>query len=704
MNYGDYAALFTDARGELCYLADIDTHEMIFMSRAAMELTGLTDANGYAGKKCYQVVQGLDAPCSFCNSDRLLRDEGPFVWEQFNPVAQKWLRLESRLFELDGRRCRGEWALDISSEHARITTLEDQLEREQVLARCVRTLANAPDAQSAVNRFLRYIGQYYQADRACIFEMDNNARSINNTFEWCAGGIERQMERFQNLPAELVRDWMDRFSGGVPRQFSFESQKDTGMEQVFAQRNVNQLLVAPLTLENALVGFLGVDNARAHGGEIQLLSLAAALVTEEFQKRQLIQDLNRRRTTDRLTGLGNRNRYLQALDQYRLQPPSSLTVFFLDMDGLWELNEQFGHDAGDQFICQCADALRQLELNAFRVDGDEFIVLEEDLTRPQADQLEQELRALLEQISAGSISMGSAWRCGDVDAPEMVSIAAERMYAQKQLYYRSIMAQPRRQYAGMATDVLKDILSKHFVPYYQPQVDLRSGKITDAEVLLRKLDSEGNFIPPNHFIPMYESAGVISHVDFHVLDMICQQIRIWEKMRLRPNISVNFSRKSLMEPDAPARMHDICRKYGVQPGQITIEVTENAARLTRAQLKAVAGELQERGFSVSLDDFGVHDSNLSILAGVSFQTIKLDKSLVDEMSLSQRAERIVYHLLDLCRNTLGTPVLAEGVENREQARLLRSLKCEYAQGYYFSRPLPCDAFTVLMQEGKTYEI
>ena len=704
MNYGDYTALFTDARGELCYLADIDTHEMIFMSRAAMQLTGQQSPSDYIGKKCYQIVQGLDAPCSFCCSDQLLAGEGPCVWEQFNPVAQKWLRLESRLFELDGRRCRGEWALDISDAHARITTLQDQLEREQVLARSVRTLATAPDTQTAVNRFLRYIGQYYQADRACIFEMDADGQCISNTFEWCADGVPSHMQRYQNAPLKDVQPWLDSFSSDVPRHFSIESQRNTPMEAVLSARNVRQLMVVPLMRQQALVGFLGVDNARAHANDSTLLALSAALVTEEFQKRQLIQDLNSRRNTDRLTGLGNRSRYMQVLEEYRLQPPASLAVFFLDMDGLREMNEQIGHDAGDMFICQCADTLRQLDLNAYRVDGDEFIVLQPDIGQEEAIALEERLRAGLMQLTPGSVSLGCAWRRGDVDPLALVSIAAERMYAQKQLYYRSVMLQPRRQYAGMATEVLKEILSKHFVPYYQPQVDLHTGEIVGAEALLRKLDSEGNFIPPDHFIPMYESAGVISHVDFHVLEMVCQQLRRWEADGHHPKVSVNFSRKSLMEPDAAARMHEICAKHGVDPGRLTIEVTENAARLTQAQLKKLACDLHERGFSVSLDDFGVRDSNLSILAGVDFQLIKLDKSLVDQMSDSERGSRIVYHLLEMCKNTLHTPVLAEGVESLDQARLLRRLGCGYAQGYYFSRPLPCDDFTALLQSGKAYDI
>lgn len=705
MNYGEFTALFADARNELAYVTDIETYEMVFMTKAAMEMVGISSKEEYRGQKCYRILQGLDEPCPFCTNRYLLEGQSPYVWQQYNPVMKKWLRLENYLFELNGRRLRGEWATDISGEHDAISSLQDQLVLEKVLMKSIRTLALEPDAHTAVNLFLQYLGTYYQADRAVIFETDHSRGIIRNTYEWCAPGIPSQMADYQNDPLDRITDWLDSFQDDVPQQATPESEQGTVLGGVLANREVNDLLIAPLRKDGMLVGFLGVDNARAFAADPTLLRLSANFITEEFQKRQLVRDLGSHEWTDRLTGLQNRHKYRQVLDQYQHTPPKSMAVLFLDLNGMKEVNDQGGHDAGDLFICRCAEILHRLELNAFRVDGDEFVILLPDADEETALRREKELRAALKDLQPNTASLGFAWSEQNVNVQALINEADDRMYAEKQIYYREVLSRDCEHRTGIATDVLQDIRSGRFVVYFQPQVELRTGAIYGGEALVRKLDEDGQIIPPDRFIPFYEAEGVISHIDFHVLEQACAQMKAWrEELGQTPHVSVNFSRQTLLEFDVIPRITAVCAKYGVPPQQITIEVTESANKLSREQLHSLVQGLQEAGFSVSLDDFGSRYSNLSILTSIDFQLIKLDKSLISNIDSEEKSAKIVENLVHLFKDTISTPSLAEGVETAEQVAILQDFSCDYVQGYYFSRPIPAANFTEMLRANTTFSV
>lgn len=706
MNYEDFSAFLLDAKKQLAYVSDPETREMLFMTRAAMQAVGCRSEQDYRGKKCYKVLQGLSSPCAFCSNEKLLDGQGPFTWEQYNPIIRKWLRLESRLMVIDGHRCRVEFAENLADQPETRPALQDQLDMQTVLSESIRALSQEADVQTAVNLLLRQTGDYYEADRVCIFELSQAKKTITNTYEWCANGITSQLAQFQNIPTEGASAWLDSFSDDTPQQMSSdEANRYAPMDSILSDRGVTTILVAPLRKRDRLVGFLGVDNAKAHTQDNTLLRLLAGLITEEFQKRQLLSTLDGWAFTDRLTGLYNRRKYLQTLEALDKASLSSLAVIALDLDGLKELNEELGHDVGDRFICQCAGILRRLDLDVYRIDGDEFILFLPELSESDANQKNLALRIALEELSPNSASVGFAWSEAPVDIFALLSEADEQMFAEKQLYYRQALNQDRQVRAGVATDVLKKIRDDNFLVYFQPQISLKDGSVYGAEALVRKSDAEGNLISPDRFVPLYEAEGVISHMDLHVLEMVCSFLASWRKnLGKYPHVSVNFSRLTLMEPDVISHILATCKEYGVSPQQITVEVTESTGKLTQQQLHSLVLGLQEAGFSVSLDDFGSRYSNLSILTSIDFQLIKLDKSLIDQVGGEEKGAKIVKNLIQLCKDTIHTPSMAEGVETKEQASILQEFSCDYVQGYYFSRPLPAEEFTALLKANKTYSI
>ncbi|MBQ4347447.1 MAG: hypothetical protein IJC39_03260, partial [Firmicutes bacterium] len=261
MTYGEFTALFSDVRKEWAYVADINTYEMLFMTKTAMEATGIKDEKEYLGKKCYEIFQNAEEPCAFCTNKYLLEGKSPYVWERYNKIMKKWMRLENYLFDIDGRKCRGELALDISKDHDAIALLQDQLELEKVLTKSIRTLAMEPNVHNAVNTFLQYIGNYYKSDRVCIFEIDYIGNTVSNTYEWCKEGVKSEMALYQGAPLGVISDWLENvknLSSQTVTPEKSENKKD--IDEVLKKRGVKNLLVVPFYRKDVLVGFLGVDN------------------------------------------------------------------------------------------------------------------------------------------------------------------------------------------------------------------------------------------------------------------------------------------------------------------------------------------------------------------------------------------------------------------------------------------------------------
>jgi len=585
--------------------------------------------------------------------------------------------------------------------------LQGKLDLENSLRRSITALTHESDPEHAMKAFLQNIGHYYHADRAYIFELDEDSHLIHNTYEWCADGISPQKDAFQNIPFEDVADWLEKFGRNESVRIPAVS-RITGnarQREMLEKQDIQHLLVTGIYRNNEVIGFLGVDNPGNAADDPTLLRLNAECITEEFTKKILQNDLQSLYFTDRLTGLWNRRKYMQKLEKYLKNPPKTMGIFFVDLDGLKNINESFGHDVGDQYICQCAKAVKKLVKDVFRIAGDEFVALLPDVSETDFHALELKLRQVLKKLPSGSASVGAVWEKGRINIPEMVSLADNMMFAEKQIYYRTAASEEHMSHLGLATDVLQDIQSGRFEAFFQPQIDLATGTLYGAEALVRKRDENGNIIPPDQFIPLYEADGVISHMDLHILEQVCDTLkRVQADYGRVPTVSVNFSRITLMETGIVARVRAVCDKYGVAPENIMIEVTESTGKLTCEQLSTLVGEFQQAGFSVSLDDFGSRHSNLSTLSMVNFQLVKLDKSLVDHIETDQRCCGIVKSLIYMCKNVIMTPVLCEGVEVEGQMSLLKSYACDYIQGYYFSRPIPREDFVRLIAENYIWNV
>ncbi len=231
--------------------------------------------------------------------------------------------------------------------------------------------------------------------------------------------------------------------------------------------------------------------------------------------------------------------------------------------------------------------------------------------------------------------------------------------------------------------------------WYQPQVDYRQKKITGAEALCRWQHESMGWISPGEFIPMLEEAGLIFELDCFVWEQVCRDLKRWNEAGMRRKISVNLSRGDIREDrDVPKHFYDLIKKYDLSPGQLHIEITETAFAETPELLLEATQRLRDYGFSVEMDDFGSGFSSLHMLKEVKVDRIKLDMDFLAGSEDNERGRVVVKHVIEMV-NALGMEIIAEGVEDEEQAAFLDGLDCRDMQGYFFHKPMPVADFEKL---------
>ena len=701
MKYEEYDSAIINQGNVVCYIIDRDTYDLIHVTKKGMELFGLQTPEDYYGKKCYQILQGRTTPCPHCNN-ALLKIGETHSRDHFNEYLQRWMYVEDSLIDLDGQQYRIEYARDVCAEQKKNRRLSDQRSIEKVLLDCVRALSIEDDYDQAFNRFLERLGRYYRASRAAIFEFDLKNKLLYNTYEWCAPIASPLIDHLQGIPLSHIQNWIEKFQ--KYNEFCIhtsdeELSHDSAEFQFMDSQNIKNILAAPLYANNQLIGFIAVDDPTNRKDDLTLLRATTSFVTEEQKKYRLIKDLDHANNTDHLTGLRNRSKYTEVLRRYETCPPQSLGIIYADVNGLKAANDTYGHKYGDQVLTMVSRILKQFDHdNTYRIGGDEFIVLLENIEQEAFNTFLVKMKQQFEDQPGCDVSLGCLWTHGETDIYAQIAQASELMYAQKQSYYQNVLHKGTSSVTGIYNEVAKEIAQNRFVVFFQPQIDIHTGEVIGAEALVRKKNADGTIITPDKFIPYYEIGGVIRHVDLFVFETVCAALREWETRDIHLKIAVNFSRVTLMEPNIVDTIVSLCEKYDVSPHSITIEVTESISKITHEQLCQLFNDLADRGFSLALDDFGSKYSNLSILNDLSFHVIKLDKTLVDQLHDNTRSQTIMKNIIRMCKEIRVSHILAEGIETKEQLDFLSQYECEYGQGYFFSRPVALDQFNRFIEE------
>jgi diguanylate cyclase (GGDEF)-like protein/PAS domain S-box-containing protein len=447
-------------------------------------------------------------------------------------------------------------------------------------------------------------------------------------------------------------------------------------------------------------------------------------------------DITERKVSDPLTGLPNRLLFIDRLGRLikhsKRRKDHLFAVLFLDLDGFKMINDSLGHLAGDQLLVGVANRLEKClrssdtvarlgeTFTVARLGGDEFTILLDDLKDPaDANRAAERLMKALAPpfLLAGkeaftSISIGIALSNSAYDQPEdMLRDADTAMYRAKSLgkaRYEVFDADMRASVMArlqLETDLRRAIERNEFCNFYQPIVSLDSGRVVGFEALLRWRHPTKGMIAPEEFIFVAEETGMIRELGWWSLREACRQMSAWRarsEAYLDLTVSVNLSAKQLLQPHLVDDMKKLLRDVTLPPEALKLEITESAVMADPAAAAETLQQIKSLGISLAIDDFGTGYSSLSYLHRFPLDTLKIDRSFISGENDGDSME-IARTIMPMAKN-LRLDVVAEGVETLEQVALLKRLQCKYAQGYYFSKPLPPEDVTPILSEFPSWEV
>ena len=685
---------------EMVYVVDLENHDLLYMNTAGRKSF---DAKEFEGKKCYHVIRHRETPCEEC-PNKELRQKDFVSWNFTDPATSLHYAIKSKQTEWEGRPACLALAVNVTESEKEKNALKNGMEGQEILLECAKLLhiLGDTDLEQAIDRALEKIGAYLEADRVYIFEIHNGIMS--NTHEWCAPGIESQIAALQNMPVpqdeqlnslfhdtdDITMSTLDHLKEKYPDECA----------ELFNEQGIQRMMAIPLEQGKKLLGYLGVDNPSAQKLEniSKLVHVLAYLLSAGLCRRE---DQIMRETLsyfDPLTGALNRSAFSRDLELF-ISLPESVGVARIDINNMKQINDEKGQAFGDRVLIAMTETLKSLfgSGNIYRSSGDEFIVICRSISQEELDSKVQELGSLIEKNVECHASIGYQWARECSAIQRIIFEADEMMAANKKKYHQDTgihhpvvtddilgLAQPE--------NLQKVIREGRFLVYFQPKVSIQNGKLIGAEALVRLRTPENVIVAPDRFIPLLERSRMISRIDFHVFDRVCAYLSRWqaEGLPLSP-VSVNFSRYTLTESGFQRRLQETVEQYGIPKNLIEIEVTETIKEDDSYNFTRVIEETRKSGFSVSIDDFGVKNANLSLFTALEFDALKIDKSLISKVPDHQKACAVIRSICVMCHQ-IGIHLVAEGVETKAQEAVLQELGFDSAQGYLYSRPLPRKEF------------
>ena len=431
-------------------------------------------------------------------------------------------------------------------------------------------------------------------------------------------------------------------------------------------------------------------------------------MTDLTLRKELEERLAHDATHDPLTGLLNRTRLLEHLEQAlaRSERLGSLTaVLFVDLDRFKLVNDALGHTAGDEllvhFTRRLRSVLRESDLAA-RPGGDEFVIVCTDLDGPsEAEAIANRVSQVLSDpftVSGRTVfvtaSIGIAYGESGANAGDLLRSADAAAYRAKDRgrnryeVFDDALRAATSAALELETDLHRAIDRHQLFLRYQPIVDLATGDLLGAEALIRWQHPARGLVTPDHFLPAAEASGLIVAIGNSMLELAVGALSQVPVESL-PGIAINISPRELAQRDLVARVRDTLEERGVDPHRLTIEITENAVLDEIDAAVATLQALRAVGVGLAIDDFGTGYSSLSYLRRLPVDTVKIDRSFTNELGAADANVTIVAGIIGLARG-LGLEIVAEGVETQAQADMLIELGCTQAQGFLYAPPLALD--------------
>ncbi len=416
---------------------------------------------------------------------------------------------------------------------------------------------------------------------------------------------------------------------------------------------------------------------------------------------------------DTLTGIYIQNMFVhQTKKMLKENPDTEFMILHFDIYQFQVYNSVFGRREGDKLLRHIADMLRKLSgyeerVTYCRIEADVFCICmpakDSEFIQKMMDEFQKDLQAyqrdynILSNMGVFYIEDRDASIPGMIDHAKLASRECKGSYIQNYHIYTEQMGKDIQEAQSIVSDMEKAMKEEQFVLYLQPKYGLAKYRLRGAEVLVRWITPDKGMVSPGKFIPVFEKNGLIMKLDYYIWEKSCRLIRSWLDRGIEPfPISVNISRVSMYNPRIVEEIHELTVKYDIPPELFQLELTESAYTDNQDAIKKAMRQLQKYGHTILMDDFGSGYSSLNVLKDISVDVLKLDMKFMSAPGSEnqKRSESIVANVIRLAKD-LDLPVIAEGVEEKEQVEFLSSVGCEYVQGYYFAKPMPVEEYEKL---------
>ncbi len=408
---------------------------------------------------------------------------------------------------------------------------------------------------------------------------------------------------------------------------------------------------------------------------------------------------------DRLTGLYTKEFFYQKVREcLDANPDREYTILCTNYENFKWYNDTFGRESGDRLLIEGADLLRKRvgdEAIICRYSADRFLCFQDSETERMGrkcfiegrvhnrSELKENLTVKLGIYEISDRSIPVEQMC---DRALLVVDSVKGMYNKYiAVYNEELRGKLLRE--KKITDVMATALEeRQFIVYLQPKYSLNDNRIIGAEALVRWIHPEWGFMSPGEFIPLFEKNDVISYLDKFVWETVCARLQNWKEKgyHVLP-VSVNVSRADIFKLDLVDVFNGLIRKYDIDPDYLHLEITESAYTDHSEQIIGTVEKLRKLGFTIEMDDFGSGYSSLNMLSQMSLDILKLDMKFIQNEMMKPVEQSILNDIISMAHR-LNLKVVAEGIETEEQAERLRTLDCDYAQGYYFAKPMPIEEF------------
>lgn len=332
-------------------------------------------------------------------------------------------------------------ALNLRDTQKKEKETRKRLQISDTLVNCIALLAAEHDTEKAIHSLLVILNNYFDGDRAYLFEFDYDNQTISNSYEYVTHGASKQMDALQNIPLEVIGAWLERFK----RTGAFcisnvekELDKNSYAYKVLKKQEVDRMIAVPLVDGNVIIGFLGIDNAKINYEDLSLLSSASFFILDSIEKRENNAKLQKLSYEDTLTSVYNRNKFNAIIEELRSKQVSEIGIAYFDINGLKTINDNEGHEAGDRLIKNSADGINGIFAgDTYRIGGDEFVVISCQANR---EVFETKVSTVIENLKDKgiSVSYGTSWLETSNDIDEKLSIADHLMYENKMYHYKKM--------------------------------------------------------------------------------------------------------------------------------------------------------------------------------------------------------------------------------------------------------------------------